>query len=639
MVEVVEMSKILKILISILITISVAINPIATGFNVRSEAVAGGIIIEFIKYLAVKLAEGAAVGAAAYGLKEGTEAYVEWNKEVAATQNYAANLIGSENGVYLEISDGLVSDSKDTDGDGIADKFFREGQVYAQIGDTSTMTAEEKEFAEYFCNYVNSNEMILSGWGETADSLLNGTEITAEGYENVKNVVTNAYNNYLFEKAAQNEKINAAVNLEQALLDGNMPQYNFDFVGPSPTLDLGTISTNGAFTRDGYYHSLPITINPAANDGYYYYINEAQYSILENTNCYNNSEYPLTRALYLRDSGYYERVEYGKGSYNCSQYILYDGKIYYRCVDNAYRENASAFYSNFGRMYEPDCYVAVDGTNLSSTSFDPLQPFQIGFVANTEGMYRSSNPAFVAQYETNTIAAPSEEDFTTTTGGVLGLPFTAAETAIGNALNLGLLNPNSTLSLDENGEIVTADGIELAKLQELTELLAEGNLQFENIQQYLDLISKLISTGNMTEAEQKAILDNVYTQTKAQTKSLEDIKTAVVSISEIITTEGEVELETSDVSIIDRFPFCLPFDLYYIFSLLCTEAKEPIFKIPIQTTITNGGLNYKIDEEIVLDLTCFRLNGYDMVQIFTQSTTILLFIVCLIAATKRLMWK
>ena len=126
---------------------------------------------------------------------------------------------------------------------------------------------------------------------------------------------------------------------------------------------------------------------------------------------------------------------------------------------------------------------------------------------------------------------------------------------------------------------------------------------------------------------------------KTQAKDVAEIKTAVASISAVLTAKGELDLETPDITIIDRFPFCLPFDLYYVFSLLCSPAKEPIFEIPIQTTIVNGGLNYEIDEKIVLDLTCFRLNGYDMVQIFTQSTTILLFVVCLISGTKKLMWK
>ena len=603
------MPKIIKILISILIAISIAVTPFATGFNVKSEAVAP-VIIEAIKYVIAKLLEGAAVSAAGtisyYGITEGTDAFAEWLVETENTLCFATSALEYENGVNLEVVGGT--------GD-----FSTEGVVRASLLDTSSMTEDEKMFAEFFVDYVNSNSITVNtDFGEAENTVANGSALTVKGYEGVKNAVTNAYNELLFKKAAENEIINAKTNLKEALGDGAIPTYNFDFVGPMPTLELPTLNKYGAFVQEGYYHSLPITIDPSQKVGdSFYYIGEAQSSALVNLSTYNGAKLPLAR--YVNDS-----LQYGLGAYNCSQYILHDGKIYYACIDNAFYDGGCSFYNHLGCIYSPDSYIAADGTRLSSTDFDANSSFQMGYVANIDGVYKGANPAFAAMNESAT-TAPTEGDFTTTTGGAISIPKTIAETVIGNAIEMGLLNPDSVLGINENGEIVTADGIELAKLQEMVDGIAAGNLELENIEEYLSLISKLITSGNLTAKEHTALLEN--------------IKTSTAAISAVIATKGKVEIDTPDVTIIDKFPFCLPFDLYYVFSLLCTEAKEPVFTVPIKTTIKNGGLNYSIDEEIVLDLTCFKLNGYDMVQIFTQSTTMLLFIVCLISATKKLMWS
>ena len=487
----IQIPKIVKILISILIAISIAVTPFATGINVKSEAVAPAIV-EIIRQIILKSIEGAGIAVAgsiiSYGVTEGTECYIEWQEDTARYAGAATTSLGIENGVFLDLRSDITTPSN---------------VVTATLGDTSGMTAEQQEFAEFFVNYVNSNPIIVNQYeGEIDETLLGGSYLTTEGYENVKNTVTNAFNEYAFNKLAENEIINAKTNLKNALGDGAIPTYNFDFVGPMPTLELPTLNKYGAFIQEGYYHSLPITIDPSQKVGdSFYYIGEAQSSALVNLSTYNGAKLPLAR--YVNDS-----LQYGLGAYNCSQYILHDGKIYYACIDNGFYDGGCSFYNHLGCIYSPDSYIAADGTRLSSTDFDANSSFQMGYVANIDGVYKGANPAFAAMNESAT-TAPTEGDFTTTTGGAISIPKTIAETVIGNAIEMGLLNPDSVLGLNENGEIVSADGIELAKLQEIVGNLETGNLKLEDIQSYLDLISKLVSSGNVTSKAIETALTNI----------------------------------------------------------------------------------------------------------------------------------
>lgn len=97
---------------------------------------------------------------------------------------------------------------------------------------------------------------------------------------------------------------------------------------------------------------------------------------------------------------------------------------------------------------------------------------------------------------------------------------------------------------------------------------------------------------------------------------------------------GDIDTPDSD-SIIDKFPFSLPFDLYRMLTIFVVPEEKPIFKFPIETTITNGGLNYKIDEEIEVDLTRFQFMGQDIVRLVLRSTFYVGFVIMLIHVTNK----
>ena len=97
---------------------------------------------------------------------------------------------------------------------------------------------------------------------------------------------------------------------------------------------------------------------------------------------------------------------------------------------------------------------------------------------------------------------------------------------------------------------------------------------------------------------------------------------------------GDVDIPDSD-TIIDKFPFSLPFDLYRMLTIFVVPEEKPIFTFPIETTITNGGLNYKIDEEIEVDLTRFQFMGQDIARLVLRSTFYVGFVIMLIHVTSK----
>lgn len=125
---------------------------------------------------------------------------------------------------------------------------------------------------------------------------------------------------------------------------------------------------------------------------------------------------------------------------------------------------------------------------------------------------------------------------------------------------------------------------------------------------------------------------SVNSKTKDITVTNEATKEAELVIEQ--GNAGDIDIPDSD-TIIDKFPFSLPFDLYRMLTIFVVPEQKPIFKFPIETTITNGGLNYKIDEEIEVDLTRFQFMGQDIVRLVLRSTFYVGFVIMLIHVTSK----
>lgn len=125
---------------------------------------------------------------------------------------------------------------------------------------------------------------------------------------------------------------------------------------------------------------------------------------------------------------------------------------------------------------------------------------------------------------------------------------------------------------------------------------------------------------------------SVNSKTKDITVTNEATKEAELVIEQ--GKAGDIDIPDND-TIIDKFPFSLPFDLYRMLTIFVVPEQKPIFKFPIETTITNGGLNYKIDEEIEVDLTRFQFMGQDIVRLVLRSTFYVGFVIMLIHVTSK----
>ncbi len=608
------MHKFTKIAVSFLLILSIILNPFASVFDIRARAVdpatIGYFILEFIRLAA----EGFVIGTSAYYSGAAADEIIKANETLERTERNAVISLSEGVGVYLSVGDG-------TDGEIITNpdgslSYLRPYHVSAELGyGYDELSDEEKEFADFFVNYINTHDISVYGWGDTSTDSFGGVDITVEGYEKLRNEVATAYNEYATKKLAEEARLQSFIDMSEA---GLYPEYDFGFVGPTPNFLMPSSVTHSYVEKDGFVHTIPYSSDSLVN---------GRFATAEAAESYAKG---LDGVIVNgNDSqGYYFTASYT--GYGGGRYIIYNGVVYY-ARSYSYTPGAigRSCSSNLASVPEFINFVDVNGNTLASVYTGGA--YAQGIYYNKTGEVALDRPQ---------VTTIDDSDFTTTTGGgTVEIPRTEDEEIIGQAIGLGLINPDSALELNEDGTIAGADGLTIAKLQELIDMIAEGQLDFESIQEYLDLITKLVASGNYTATEQAALLENIKELEQAQAKSIEDINSAVTSIAAALTIEGDIDLDTPEVTIIDKFPFCLPFDLYYIFSLLCQEPKEPVFEIPIQATIDTGGLNYEIDEKITLDLTIFKLNGYDMVQIFTQSCITLLFIVCLIGATKKLMWK
>lgn len=126
----------------------------------------------------------------------------------------------------------------------------------------------------------------------------------------------------------------------------------------------------------------------------------------------------------------------------------------------------------------------------------------------------------------------------------------------------------------------------------------------------------------------------------------------VPGVADATLTEYMADVETDiDVPsiIVEKFPFCLPYDFIRILGLLCADPEPPVFRIPLSTNpdnITDFQGNqtfgeylpdedytpmFELDEEIIIDLSVIPL-----VQPICYTIFIVGFIVMLIVITPKL---
>lgn len=129
---------------------------------------------------------------------------------------------------------------------------------------------------------------------------------------------------------------------------------------------------------------------------------------------------------------------------------------------------------------------------------------------------------------------------------------------------------------------------------------------------------------------------SVDSKTKDITVTNEATKEAELVIEQ--SKPGDIDIPDSD-TIVDKFPFSLPFDLYRMLTIFVAEEKKPIFTVPIKTSFGWSDIEVNVDESFTLDFTQFQIGGVDIVQCLIRTSFYVLFVAFLIKITPKMILK
>lgn len=390
---------------------------------------------------------------------------------------------------------------------------------------------------------------------------------------------------------------------------------------------MADTNTSKSVSRDGYKYTAPLSF---CSNGYYRAAAVEALGFTPNT-------VALSRDLI--DSGYCSGGSYACTSaiYAANCYIIFRNQIFYhttRKVSSKGYISAGFSLPSFGSPPKFEniflsSYASSDGLTLEQAGFNSMA--QISQIKT--GVCWAYEPVEFA-YPTSVKA--DDLSGTATVGVDKEIGMNDDEKTISDALALGLINPGDLLTIDENGNIIAADDIAIDKLQEILDAVKDGTIEFDDIKEYMALISQLVGAGNLTADEQRRLLDNVDVNVDSIAGGVTAIRNAVDSLTDSLADEIELDddinLDTPD-NIIDKFPFCLPFDIHRLFNLLSASPQAPKITIPIKIKDIAG---YSINQDFSFEID---LSDYEVVASIIRWLLYFTFIIGLVLATNKLIGR
>lgn len=369
----------------------------------------------------------------------------------------------------------------------------------------SSLSGDELELATRICNTINNSGNLNS---YLSYDVLSGTLVlSVEGYESLKKIAVNAW---LYEIQSEGATI-----LDEAV---DMPTYDFDFIGPIQGLAVPVGEKRISLSKNGYTFSAPIS-HPSSKG-----FSKIQVESL-GLNAYQLSSDGNYCAVVTTDS---------ITCYSGSQYVIFNGEIYYRTSFNSTSSAYSrtlvlpSFYSTTGEYNGTmSSMISASGVALSSVaSVSDIPSMYVGY------MYSTTYTGY---------ANPSEFDpsdlITSTDGAEFDLSLNDGENTISNALSMGLISPGDLLTIDSNGNIVAADNIPIEKLQEIFDAVKDGTLELDDVQEYLQTITQLIGASNLNATEQKSLIENI----NSNIQSISDAITSDVAL------DSDLDIDKPDI--------------------------------------------------------------------------------------------
>jgi hypothetical protein len=213
---------------------------------------------------------------------------------------------------------------------------------------------------------------------------------------------------------------------------------------------------------------------------------------------------------------------------------------------------------------------------------------------------------------------------------LITIPMPYWQGIIKSAIDKGLVRENPELVIDNTG-VRTVDGIDIKELERLINITVD--VPATDLKGVIELLQQIYGR-QLTAQELTKIHEMLQTQTTTLVEILEAVRTLTEPVDVPIVWTPEM---FGNFSGIDRFPFSLPWDLMRILTMFIVEEKDPVFEFELKTNADIGGVEIGVDEVFVLDLTALRIGGVDVVKVFINFVSLVLFVAALIKLTPKLL--
>lgn len=404
----------------------------------------------------------------------------------------------------------------------------------------SGLDSDTAEFASFLCDYLNSSshwDTIIAGFmlenGDNSQNLYH-PEVKAEVYEEFKTEAVNAFTAYLELKKHQvniNNYSDAMNELAAALGHEWDPTYSFSFVGPLTPVQLSDVNSIHSLDINGVHFYVPIRIQDLSNSGW-------------PTRQFCETLGAVVQWVQVSPNGCYATFTTQGWGGNC--YILYDGDLYISTL-NGHRRT----------IYQGET-ITIEGLQKGNLHFYALSDHhsldsEISSIDELIGCYMGVfvwTSAGNGEYYPELASIPKEDDFIDIiSGDTLNPGKTDDESTIGSAISLGLISDDPTLEFDDQGNIISADGISLATLENLVQELIDKTYSFESFEEYLQTITQLLQAGNVNTDQIDDIRSALRAWEASQSDALDTLNENVATIADALTATYEVEDDHEEMDI------------------------------------------------------------------------------------------
>lgn len=577
-------------IISIILTVAIAV----TGFTVKSSAAFDPTIVtDLLKAIGLVTA-GAVAGSAAMGLGDCLAEVVEDGVDTWYNDTLPNKVVTNANAVFYNEGIGVT---------------YNSALNSYQVTVNSSLTGDDLEYATILADKLN-NYPLLDSMITSIGSPVGGVSshsLEVAFYEDLKSIIGQTTTEFTYKKGQEYAVANG-IALEN---NGAIPVYDFNFVGPIPSIDMPEHYTMAnEYMLDGYVLTRPFVLNST----------DAPLNIYGVAGIPKANMEELAKKYGLVDYGANYGYVLGDTALNGGMYIIYNNEIFSNpCATGknvSYQLTTATFehFKNADGVYLKDVISMVDAQYLPRGFYEKRDENASDYIVGASEF--------------------SQDNFTIATGGTtIDIPRTDDEQAISDGIDLGIIDENGNIVLDEDGNIVSIDGLNIDKLMQLIQQIADnGSISFDSVEEYLAEISRLLRLANVDSAAMNTVIANLKELEKAQSKDISEINANVAAIAEALAASKEItadktfEIETPS-TIIDKFPFSLPFDLHKAFNILSAEPQAPSFEIPLKM---EGVFDYSIDID---------LSEYEFIAEICRGLLYAIFIVGLILATNKLIGR